>query len=75
MSAAEDRLEGLRLIRDSVAAIVPPGGDLKRIRALRFTEPGFDPAVLREMGELGWLGLRNSVPWPKGSAPVSCPSR
>jgi alkylation response protein AidB-like acyl-CoA dehydrogenase len=58
MSAAEDRLEGLRLIRDSVAAIVPPGGDLKRIRALRFTEPGFDPAVLREMGELGWLGLR-----------------
>jgi alkylation response protein AidB-like acyl-CoA dehydrogenase len=66
MSAAEDRFEGLRLIRDSVAAIVPPGADLKRVRALRFTEPGYDPSVWREMAELGWVGLR--VPETQGGA-------
>ncbi len=51
-------LETLRQIRDSAAAIAPRGGDLRRIRALRFTEPGFDPVVLREMGAMGWIGLR-----------------
>ena len=59
-------LENLRLIRDSAAAIAPRGGDLRRIRALRFTEPGFDPAVLREMGSMGWIGLR--VPEHQGGA-------
>ena len=56
-AAADDRAENLRLIRDSAAAIVPAGGDLKRIRALRFTEAGFDRAVWAEMGALGWPGL------------------
>lgn len=55
---AEDRAEGLRLLRDSAAAISPRGGPLARIRALRDTEAGFDRAVLAEMGTLGWLGLR-----------------
>ena len=59
-------LENLRLIRDSAAAIAPRGGNLRRIRALRFTEPGFDPAVLREMGSMGWIGLR--VPEAQGGA-------
>ena len=58
MQAAEDRSENLRLIRDSAAAIAPRQGDTKRIRALRFTEPGFDRAVWRQMAELGWIGLR-----------------
>ena len=58
-------LENLRLIRDSAAAILPRG-DLRRIRALRFTEPGYDPAVLRQMGEMGWIGLR--VPEAAGGA-------
>ena len=49
--------ENLRLIRDSAAAIAPRG-DLRRVRALRFTVPGYDPAMLRQMGEMGWLGLR-----------------
>ncbi len=60
MSAAEERLESLRMIRESAAAIAPQGGDLKRIRAQRFTDPGFDRAVWREMCELGWTGLRVS---------------
>jgi alkylation response protein AidB-like acyl-CoA dehydrogenase len=59
-------LENLRLIRDSAAAIAPRGGDLRRIRALRFTEPGYDPAVLQQMGEMGWIGMR--VPEEQGGS-------
>lgn len=57
MSGVEDRAEGLRLIRESAAGLAPRTGDLRRIRALRFTEPGFDRAVWREMCDMGWLGL------------------
>jgi alkylation response protein AidB-like acyl-CoA dehydrogenase len=46
------------MLRDSAAAVAPRGGDLRRVRALRFTPPGFDPAVWRQMCEMGWLGLR-----------------
>jgi alkylation response protein AidB-like acyl-CoA dehydrogenase len=60
MSASlfEDRAESLRMIRDSAAAVVPADGDLGRVRRLRFTMPGFEPAVWAEMGGLGWIGLR-----------------
>ena len=57
MSTSEDRGESLRMIRDSAAGIAPRTGDFKRIRALRFTEPGFDRAVWRDMCDMGWLGL------------------
>ncbi|MGE0417278.1 MAG: acyl-CoA dehydrogenase family protein [Acetobacteraceae bacterium] len=57
MSTSEDRSESLRMIRDSAAGIAPRTGDFKRIRALRFTEPGFDKSVWREMCDMGWLGL------------------
>ena len=57
MQKADDRLEGLRMIRDSAAAVAPRNGDLKRIRALRFQAPGFDRGVWREMCEMGWVGL------------------
>ncbi len=50
-------LENLRLIRDSAKAIATRG-DLKRIRGLRFTEFGFDPEMLQQMGDMGWIGLR-----------------
>jgi alkylation response protein AidB-like acyl-CoA dehydrogenase len=53
----EDRDEGVRMIRDSAAGIAPRTGDFRRIRALRFTEPGFDRSVFREMCQMGWLGL------------------
>ncbi len=66
MSAAEDRSESLRMIRESAAAVAPRGGELKRVRALRFADPGFDRAVLREMAELGWTGLR--VPEERGGS-------
>jgi alkylation response protein AidB-like acyl-CoA dehydrogenase len=53
----EDRDEGVRMIRDSAAGLAPRTGDFRRIRALRFAEPGFDRAVFREMCQMGWLGL------------------
>ena len=53
-----DPLEHLQMIKDSAAGIAPRKGDLKRVRALRFTEPGFDRATWREMCNMGWLGLR-----------------
>jgi len=57
MTMSEDRDEGVRMIRDSAAGIAPRTGDFRRIRALRFTETGFDRAVYREMCQMGWLGL------------------
>lgn len=48
----------LEMIRDSARAIVPPGGDLSRVRTLRFTEPGFDRETFTRMADLGWLMLR-----------------
>jgi alkylation response protein AidB-like acyl-CoA dehydrogenase len=58
MGAAEDRSESLRMIRDSAAGLAPRTGDLKRVRALRFADPGFDRTVWREMCAMGWTGLR-----------------
>lgn len=57
MEAAEGRSESLRMIRDSAAGIASRTGDFRRIRALRFGEPGFDRAVWTEMCNMGWLGL------------------
>ena len=53
MSGTDD----LRMIRDSAAGIAPRTGDFRRIRALRFTSPGFDREVWRQMCEMGWPGL------------------
>ena len=53
----EDRDEGVRMIRDSAAGLAPRTGDFRRIRTLRFGEPGFDRTVFREMCQMGWLGL------------------
>ena len=57
-AASDDRAESVRLIRDSAAGLAPRTGDLRRIRALRFEDPGFDRAVWKQMCEMGWPGLR-----------------
>ena len=54
----EERLEFVRAIRDSAGAIAPRGGALDRVRAQRFTSPGFDLGVWKQMAEMGWIGLR-----------------
>jgi alkylation response protein AidB-like acyl-CoA dehydrogenase len=66
MDTGDDRSESLRMIRDSAAGIAPRTGDFKRIRALRFTEPGFDRTVWREMCDMGWFGLL--VPEQRGGS-------
>ena len=47
----------LQMVKDRARGAAPRKGDLGRIRALRFTHPGFDRAVWREMCAKGWLGL------------------
>jgi len=49
--------DDIRMIRDSAGAVSPRKGDLRRIRALRFQLPGFDPKVWQQMCDLGWPGL------------------
>ncbi|WP_426954782.1 acyl-CoA dehydrogenase family protein [Muricoccus radiodurans] len=61
----DDAAESIRLIRESAAAVANPA-DLKRARAQRYQEPGFDLGVWREIGELGWIGL--AVPEEAGGA-------
>ncbi len=63
---SDARMEQVRMVRDSVAAVAPPGGSLRRVRALRFSQPGFDRAVWDTMCGMGWPGLR--VPEADGGA-------
>jgi alkylation response protein AidB-like acyl-CoA dehydrogenase len=53
-----DDADNVRLVRESARAVVPAGGDFKRVRALRFTQPGFDRDVWRQIEEMGWPLLR-----------------
>jgi alkylation response protein AidB-like acyl-CoA dehydrogenase len=69
--AAKERNESVRLIRDSAAGIVPRTGDLKRIRALRFSDTGFDRAVWTQICDMGWPALR--VPEEHGGAGLGLP--
>lgn len=55
---AEEREERLRLIRDSAASLVPRGGDLGRVRRLRFQQAGVDRDAWGEVCAMGWPGLR-----------------
>ncbi|TAL05181.1 MAG: acyl-CoA dehydrogenase, partial [Porticoccaceae bacterium] len=45
------------LIQDSAVAFVEGDEELKRVRANRFVQPGFDRASWREMADAGWLGF------------------
>ncbi|MDF0732776.1 acyl-CoA dehydrogenase family protein [Pseudomonas entomophila] len=65
MYSAEERLENIRMIRDSAAAFAS-AGDLLRVRGLRYQAIGFDRELWREMAENGWLGL--SLPAARGGA-------
>ena len=61
-----ERLDFVRMTRDSAGAVAPRGGGLGRVRVLRYTKPGFDRDVWRQMAELGWIGLR--LPEESGGA-------
>ena len=49
--------ESVQMIRDSVGAVVPPGANLQRIRALRHDGTGIDRDVWKTIVDLGWLSL------------------
>lgn len=65
MALDEERLENVRMLRESAAAVADRN-DLSRIRALRFRQPGFDRVTWRQMAELGWFGIR--LPEERGGA-------
>lgn len=52
-----DPLAHLRSLKARAPGAAPHPGDLTRIRALRFTQPGFDRATWRQSCARGWLGL------------------
>lgn len=52
-----DSADSVRMIRDSVRAVAPPGAGLGRIRALRSDPAGIDRAIWRQVTEMGWLSL------------------
>ncbi len=45
------------LIQDSAVAFIGEDEELKKARASRFVQPGFDQNTWQEMAELGWLGF------------------
>ncbi len=52
-----DRLdEEEQMIRDSVASFYSDDATLKRVRAQRGKQPGYDSGKWQEMADLGWLG-------------------
>jgi len=53
-----DPFEHLRMVKDRAVGILPRPDDIRRIRALRGTAPGFDRAVWRAMCGRGVLGMR-----------------
>ncbi len=55
-----DPLEHLQMLKDGAAGVGRRKADLKRVRALRSTLPGFDRSVWGEMCGKGWLGLHTA---------------
>lgn len=49
--------EDQTMIRDTARSFVQKESPVERMRKLRDTELGYDAAVWKQMGELGWLGL------------------
>ncbi len=62
--------DDVRMLRDSVIDFVKRGTDIKRVRRLRGTQPGFERAVWRQMAEFGWLGIL--VPEQYGGLGLGC---
>jgi alkylation response protein AidB-like acyl-CoA dehydrogenase len=56
-----DLTEDQTLLVDTVREFVKKESPVERMRKLRDDERGWDPAVWKKMGELGWLG----VPFPE----------
>ena len=60
----------LRMLRDSAIAFCARESGLARVRGLRGTRPGFDPAVWKKMADQGWLGIL--LPESFGGSELGC---
>ncbi|WP_280155377.1 acyl-CoA dehydrogenase family protein [Piscinibacter sp. XHJ-5] len=49
--------EQQQMLRDSAADFVRGRADMKQLRERRGTLPGYDPATVQQMGELGWFAI------------------
>lgn len=56
MSSPQERLENIRMIRDSAESFTSRSS-LERVRKQRYQLPGFDRSVWREIAGNGWIGL------------------
>lgn len=57
VSDFSEAAQELRMLRQSAADFVRGHADSKRLRQQRGTLPGYAPATLRGMADLGWLGI------------------
>ena len=48
------------LIQDSAIAFIAADEELKRVRANRFQQPGFDRGLWREVADAGWVNACGS---------------
>ncbi len=69
-STSPTNTDHARMLRDSVADFVKRGTDIKRVRRLRDTQPGFERLVWQQMAEFGWLGIL--VPEEYGGLGLGC---
>ena len=56
-----DLNEEQKMLASTVASFTKQTSPVSRAREMRADERGWDPAVWKQMGELGWL----SMPFPK----------
>lgn len=56
-AASDERLDAQRMLADAVTTFVGRATNLKRVRSLRDTEPGFDRNLWAGIAEQGWLGI------------------
>jgi alkylation response protein AidB-like acyl-CoA dehydrogenase len=68
VSAASEMAEAIDMIRKSTEGLADRR-DLTRIRRLRYTALGFDPAIWRSMCDLGWPAIR--LPEDRGGVGLS----
>ncbi len=58
-----ERIDARRMLQDSVSTFAARATNMKRVRDLRGTAPGFDRALWRTLGEQGWLGILAPEPY------------
>jgi alkylation response protein AidB-like acyl-CoA dehydrogenase len=56
-TSSSESAQQIQMLRESATDFVRGSADMKRLRELRGTLPGYDLKLLRQMAELGWFGI------------------